>query len=878
MADIGAKLKLEGEAEFKRGLNDAKTATSALNSEMKLAEEQFKATGDKETYMKERAKLLNDQIAAQEKAVEAAKKALAECAKNGLDENATKTLEWRKKLADAQTKLVSLNTELENNKKGLDANGKSLDAMTGKVDGATTASGKMEAALDSINKNVSLQNVSDAIGKINGAIDAGIRKAVQMGRALWDITSDATDWADDLATKATKTGIDAETLQQWDYAARFIDTDVDAIIMARNKLLRGIGTESVDSALEAMGVSATDAEGKMRDAYDVMWDVLGAMQGMDETERDKAAMEFFGRSFSDLVPLIEAGREAWDSYANRAPVVSGDDLDKLTEANDALEDLDARFETTKRTLLAQLAPALQAVAEALSDALTQLNAYLATEEGQAQMQRFSDTVAKLATDLFNIDWAAAIQGAASAFETITDVFQWLIDNKEVIIGVLAAIAAAKIWGTLSSAASSAGKLWLGLKGLTGLGAAGAAGAAGASGAGATATTAAATAATAASGSGTMLSALGSVAPGLIGTALGIAALVGFTDLVNGEDYQINTDVEKTTFTPERAEAIDEGLRVLSDTAQDGENSIDDARAALDAMAKSAGSVEEFFRLFDSVDKDRGEINLLADIMESDREGSGQLAALVADVLAARFGDYDTAGGAAQMNALNERERNALRQAYTHRQTILATNGGKLGLRADTGIMSAAMLSGYFSQFLQEADNAYGWQTKRTGETAENSAELKAVEHLWHVASDDLGQYLKAVDPTTGLTVIYDPSSGQILNADWRKMDPAGVGTALKEDLEDDYIQLLIKSMQAGGDGEGGSLYQDLLDGMLSQLSLTRTKAESNSQGDGSDWEDYAAALTASLSQVKIQMNGRDVGVLITPTVQEILARQMAERR
>ena len=476
MADITAKIRLDGEAEFKRGMTEATKVTKSLDSQLKLAEETFKETGDAETYMKQKADLLQAKLESQKKAVDAAKTALEQCKKQGLDPNSAKVQEWKGKLAEAESGVLDLTREIKLHKSGLDKTGKAYadagkdaEAMGGKLKDAGEKAGGMHDALDGINKGISWQNVNEAIGKISDALDTGVRKAVEFGKALWQMTSDSTAWADDLATRSQQLGIDPTTLQQWEYAARFVDTDVDAIIKARNKLKKGEGTDALNQALEELGVSATDAEGKLRNSYDVMWDVLGAMKDMDDEERDKTAMDIFGKSYADLIPLINAGREAWDDYAKRAPVVSEEDLAKLTSANDALEDLDATLDTTKKRLLASLAPALEKVAGALTDALGALNEYLDSEEGQEKMNAFSDAVVKLATNLFNIDWAAAIEGAGKALTAITDGLSWLADHKKVVLGVLAALAGAKIWLIIAQAGAGMGQLYSGLRNLLGLG-------------------------------------------------------------------------------------------------------------------------------------------------------------------------------------------------------------------------------------------------------------------------------------------------------------------------------------------------------------------------------------------------------------------------
>ena len=81
MADITAKIKLDGEAQFKSGMRDAANATKSLDSQLKLAEQDFKDTGDAQALMATRSDLLKQKLESQKGAVSAAKQALEQCKK-----------------------------------------------------------------------------------------------------------------------------------------------------------------------------------------------------------------------------------------------------------------------------------------------------------------------------------------------------------------------------------------------------------------------------------------------------------------------------------------------------------------------------------------------------------------------------------------------------------------------------------------------------------------------------------------------------------------------------------------------------------------------------------------------------------------------------
>ena len=544
MADINARIRLDGEAQFRRQINDAKTAVSGLDNQLKLAEAQFESTGDKQELMRTKTELLNQKLDAQQHAVTAAKAALQQCANQGLDPASAKVQEWKGKLAQAETQVIEITREIDNNKEGLDrtgrayeSTGRSAESMGGQLHGADEKAEDLSETLRGVDRGISWQNVSDAIGRINEAIDRGIRKAIQLGRAMWSMTEDATVWADDLITRSAQMGIDTQTLQQWDYAARFIDVDVNTIVAARNKLRSSAGSD----ALTELGVESYDAAGNLRDATDVMWDTMEALSQIENSEeREAKAQELFGKSFMTLLPLIEAGRDTWESVASSAPLVSEDNISKLGAANDAIEDLNANLDATRNNLLAQLAPAMTTIAGKLTEALQALGEYLESEEGQQKLQQFSDAVVNLATNLLTVDWGQAVDVASSALTAVTDALQWIVDNQRLVMDALEVIAGARIWGMISSAAANVGKLANGVRGLLSH--------SGTSG-GTSAPTGSSGAATGVSGTGLgtafavkFAHALSAVAAPVVGTAIG-AAMLGAIAYVAGQQNVYTDQVQ-----------------------------------------------------------------------------------------------------------------------------------------------------------------------------------------------------------------------------------------------------------------------------------------------------------------------------------------------
>lgn len=489
--EIKTTLKLEGEQEYRRQMTDAAGAIKTLNSEQKLAEAQFKRTGDEQEYAASKAEILRKKIEEQKKAVAAAEAAVKELTANGVKPNDKAMQTWQTKLNNAKTGLVNMQTELDNTEKEL---GQQETALKD----TSTETGNLQTAMDSLDRQVTLENVAKAIDTVYDSLMGVVRGVARAAKALWDWETEGADWADELLTTATQTGMDVETLQAWRYAAQFIDTEVEDIIKARDKLTKGMvkATPQIEEAYDALGVSAFDAAGRMRDSEDVFWDVLAALSEItDETEQDAIAQTLLGKSFRDLKPLLDAGRAVWDQYVaegREVAVVSEDSVQALGDLDDAQNKLTASLDKSKYEVLASLAPLFTQVSEAMATAVQGFNDFLQTEEGQAAMQGLADALSGIITSLTGEggeSFQTLIEGAKGALDGLTQAFNWIAEHKDTVVdaikGIAVALGALKVASIGIKVAELAGNLKHLLGGFGG-GAGGAAAGAGGGGAAAAA--------------------------------------------------------------------------------------------------------------------------------------------------------------------------------------------------------------------------------------------------------------------------------------------------------------------------------------------------------------------------------------------------------
>lgn len=435
--EIKTTLKLEGEQQFKRAMSDATTSLRELDSEQRLAEAQFKATGDAQAYMAEKSRILQQKIAEQQKVVDAGEEALAEMKAKGIDPSNKAFVTMMTRVNNAKTKLVQMQGSLDDNERELKEQSTQLDATSGDVI-------EYGSAMEDIDKKITLENAINAVGRLKEHLGAVIKAIWNTGKAIVELEVQGGEWADELATTASQMGVDVETLQRWRYASRFIDTEVDTIATSMQRLNAKTG----DTFAETANMIGLPINGYKTQA-DFFWAAVDAFHNqmeagrMTEKELDDAAQVLFGRSFRDLKPLIEAGSAAYLELGDSAQVVSAEQVAALGAFDDARQDLEHNLDVTKYEFLASLAPTFTEVANSLSSVVKSFNEFLASEAGQKALNGLNEALAGLIAEFTGEqNFEGLVDAAAAAVKKLTDGLSWIKENSSFVSGGLWALVGA----------------------------------------------------------------------------------------------------------------------------------------------------------------------------------------------------------------------------------------------------------------------------------------------------------------------------------------------------------------------------------------------------------------------------------------------------
>lgn len=206
-----------------------------------------------------------------------------------------------------------------------------------------------------------IKNVKQSLATI-GAITAAAAGTLF---GLAKFTANAGDQAFKMSQKV---GIGVEALQELQFAAELSDVSVEQFqmglqILSRRVLDAQFGLMEAKRAFQALGLQTKDANGRLKSADTLLLEISERFRLMpDGVEKTVLAMELFGRSGAEMIPLLNQGSAAIGLLRQEARDL-GIVLDEETaraseEFNDNITRLMASFKGLRNMVGVELIPVL----------------------------------------------------------------------------------------------------------------------------------------------------------------------------------------------------------------------------------------------------------------------------------------------------------------------------------------------------------------------------------------------------------------------------------------------------------------------------------------------------------------------------------------
>lgn len=442
----GIVIEIDGNTDgLAKSLSSANNRISEVNSALTKVNKALKLDPSNVEALKQKQDLLAQSIEATKQKLDLEKQA-AEKAKEALALGNITQGEYDNLQAEVQltaSRLNSLEKEAEKTGDKLDELGADASSASKDVDKvgdeAKDAGDKAKDAGDGFQK---FGDAAKVAGELAAAAMAAAVAAIGAATAaLANCTVEAAAYSDEILTLSSVTGLSTDTLQEFAYASELLDVDVNTVSGALKKCVKSMsdakdGTGAAADAYAALGISVTDANGELRDNEDVFFEAVDALGKIEnQTERDALAMSIFGKSASELNPLIEAGTDTFKQYASEAQnagaVLDGDTLDAFAEFDDTLARLDGSTSAAKNALGTILLPVLDDLAGDGVDLLNEFTKGVLDADGD--LSKVSDLISELlpqAIDAILENLPAVLEVGTSI---ITALAQGLVNNLDLIL-------------------------------------------------------------------------------------------------------------------------------------------------------------------------------------------------------------------------------------------------------------------------------------------------------------------------------------------------------------------------------------------------------------------------------------------------------------
>lgn len=261
-----------------------------------------------------------------------------------------------------------------------------LRGIFGKV---KAASAGIAGALDRTGLPIfanSLKNVGGAIGGVGSAVASSTRKLLGLGATL-GITGAAlnmffqgfADATGAIGDTAERTGISRELFQELSFAAKLSGSSAETLGGALQKMQINIGAATAGSKelsqmFKGLGINIKDSSGKLKSSdalFDTFVDRISKIK--DPSLQAQAAVKIFGKSATELLPLIRGGsaglKEMSDEARRLGVVISESAVREGEDFGDTLDTIHAALGGVSNSIGSSLVPQLNMLGKRLIETI-----------------------------------------------------------------------------------------------------------------------------------------------------------------------------------------------------------------------------------------------------------------------------------------------------------------------------------------------------------------------------------------------------------------------------------------------------------------------------------------------------------------------------
>lgn len=446
--NIGPKVGIDGEKEFRQNLNSISQQLKTLGTEMKAVTSAFDANDKSQENLANQSQVLTEQLSLQEKRIAEIQKAL-DHARSNYAENSNQVQRWQQAMNNAVTELNKTRSQLSKVQSEMDGTedstkdlsdalndvGGASEKASGGLSSMTVAMGNLissgiQAAASAVadlvsslwNLDESTEEYRRAQGRLNTAFEAagyGADTAQQAYKAFYGILGD-TDTATEASQLLAQLAESEEDVATWTEIAAGVSgtfgdsLPIEGLIEAANETAKvGQVTGTLADALNWVGISEDEFNAKLAAAG-------------SESERNRLIMETLSNQYDQAAQAFYRNNEALVASRNAQA-----QMDAVTAQ------LGNTIANLKNQLMADFFPAISSLAGAFNglltgapgatEAFTQAIQTLITT-GTEMLPQFLDTGLQIVVSVVNGVVQALPELAQAGIEIIGQVVTTITEN------------------------------------------------------------------------------------------------------------------------------------------------------------------------------------------------------------------------------------------------------------------------------------------------------------------------------------------------------------------------------------------------------------------------------------------------------------------
>ncbi|MFY9141562.1 hypothetical protein [Sulfuricurvum sp.] len=178
------------------------------------------------------------------------------------------------------------------------------------------------------------------------------------------------DQADAISKMSQKIGVSVDSLYAMQAAGQLADVELQSIEKSLLKFNKGIGdaergTGNTSNALKNLNISLKDSSGHLKTSDQYLFEVADKFKAMpDGIAKSTLAMDLFGKTGADMIPLLNSGSEALKEYSG---IINTETAQAAERFNDSMTKIGLSAETSSTRILTGMLPTIESLSGKFED-------------------------------------------------------------------------------------------------------------------------------------------------------------------------------------------------------------------------------------------------------------------------------------------------------------------------------------------------------------------------------------------------------------------------------------------------------------------------------------------------------------------------------